>query len=76
MNGATKQNRGLSGDCIVKLKKKYTFLPFYIWIGESRMGGYFLKTFFLNRQFKKFSEGTVLNFHGIRHRVTADIWST
>ena len=72
MNGATKQNRGRSGDFIVKLKKKYNF----IWISEFRMGGYFLKTFFLNRQFKKSSEGTVLNFHGIRHRVTADIWST
>ena len=54
MNGATKQNRGRSGDFIVKLKKKYTFLPFYVWISEFRMGGYFLKTCFLNRQFKKF----------------------
>ena len=68
--------RSRSGDFIVKLKKKYTFLPFYVWISEFRMGGYFLKTCFLNRQFKQSSEGTVLNFHGIRHRVTADIWPT
>ena len=39
---------------------------------QFRMGGYFLKTFFLNRQFNKSSQGTVLNFHGNRHRVTAD----
>ena len=76
MNGATKQNRGRSGDFIVKLKKKYIFLPFYVWISEIRMGGYFLKACFLNRQFKKSSEGTVLNFYGIRHRITADIWLT
>ena len=65
--------RGRSGDFIVKLKKKYTFIPFYVWINEFQMGGYFLKTCFLNGQFKKFSEGTVLNFHGTEHRVTADI---
>ena len=64
--------RGRSGDFIVKLKKKYTFLPFYVWISEFRMGGYFLKTCCLNRQFKKSSEGTVLNFHGTRHKVTPD----
>ena len=52
---------------VVKLKKKYTFLPFYVWISEFRMGGYFLKTFFLNRQFKKSLQGTVLNFHVNRH---------
>ena len=57
---------GRSGDFIVKLKKKYTFLPFYVWISEFRKGGYFLKTFFPNRQFKKSSQGTVLNFHGNR----------
>ena len=74
MNGATQQNQGRSGDFIVKLKKKYIFLPFYIWISEFQMGGYFLKTCFLNRQFKNSSEGTALNFHGIRHSVTADIW--
>ena len=68
--------RGPSGDFIVKLKKKYTFLPFYICASEFRMGGYFLKTCFLNKQSKKSSEGTVLNFHGTRHRVTPDIWST
>ena len=73
MNGATKQNRGRSGDFIVKLKKKYTFLSFYVWISEFRMGGYFLKTFFIKSQFKKSSQGTVLNFHGNRHRVTPDI---
>ena len=74
MNGATQQNRGRSGDFIVKLKKKNIFLPFCIWISEFQMGGYFLKTCFLNRQFKNSSEGTALNFHGIRHSVTADIW--
>ena len=66
--------RGGSCDFIVKLKKKYTFIPFYVWISEFQMGGYFLKTCFLNRQFKNSSEGTALNFHGIRHSVTADIW--
>ena len=76
MNGATKQNRDRSGDFIVKLKKKYTFLPFYVWISEFRMRGYFLKNYFLNRQFKKGSEGTVLNFHETRHRVIPDIWPT
>ena len=65
--------RGRSDDFIVILKKKYTFLPFYLWINEFRMGGYFLKTCFLNRQFKKSSQGTVLNIHGNRHRVTPDI---
>ena len=35
---------GRSGDFIVKLKKKYIFLPCYIWISEFRMGGHFLKT--------------------------------
>ena len=39
---------------------------------QFRMGGDFLKTFFLNRQFNKSSQGTVLSFHGNRHRVTAD----
>ena len=42
-----------SGDFIVKLKKGYTFLPFYVWISEFQMRGYFFKTCFLNRQFKK-----------------------
>ena len=68
--------RSRSGDFIVKLRKKYTFLPFYIWISEFCMGDYFLKTCFLNRQFKKSPQGTVLNFHGNRRRVTPDIWST
>ena len=66
MKTAEWHQRGRSGDFIVKLKKKYTFLPFYVWISEFRKGGYFLKTFFLNRQFKKSSQGTVLNFHGNR----------
>ena len=73
MKTAEWHQQGRSGDFIVKLKKKYTFLPFYVWISEFRMGGYFLKTCFLNRQFKKSSQGTVLNFHGNRHRVTPDI---
>ena len=65
-----------SGDFNVKLKKKYTFLPFYVWISKFRMGDYFLKTCFVNRQFKKSSKGTVLNFHGTRYRVTPDTWLT
>ena len=65
--------RGPCIDFIIKLKKKYTFLPFFVWISEILMGGYFLKTCFLNRQFKKSSQGTVLNFHGNRHRATPDI---
>ena len=64
---------GRSGDFIVKLKKEYTFLPFYVSISEFRIGGYFLKTCFLNRQLKNSSQGTVLFFHGNRHRVTPDI---
>ena len=71
MKTAEWHQRGRSGDFIVKLKKKNTFLPF--WISEFWMEGYFLETYFLNRQFKKSSQGTVLNFHGNRHRVTSDI---
>ena len=71
MKTAEWHQRVRSGDFIVKLKKKNTFLPF--WISEFWMEGYFLKTCFLNRQFKKSSQGTVLNFHGNRHRVTSDI---
>ena len=52
---------------LFKLKKEYTFLPFYVCISELRMGGYLLKTYFLNMQFKKSSGGTVLNFPGNRH---------
>ena len=73
MKTAEGHQRACSGNFIVKLKKKYKFLALYVWISEFRMGGYFLKTCFLNRQFKKFSQGTVLNFHGNRHRVTPDI---
>ena len=63
MKTAEWHQRDRSGDFIVKLNKKYTFLPFYhVWISEFRMGGYFLKTCFLNRQFKKSSEGAVWNF--------------
>ena len=53
MKTAEWHQRGRSGHFIVKLKKKHTFLPFYVWISEFQMGGYFLKTCFLNRQFKK-----------------------
>ena len=53
MKTAEWHQRGRSGDFIVKLKKKHTFLPFHVWISEFQMGGYFLKTYFLNRQFKK-----------------------
>ena len=76
MKTAEWHRRGCSGDFIVKLKKKYTFLPFSVWISEFRMGGYFLKICILNRQFKKISERTVLNFLGNRDRVTSDIWPT
>ena len=67
---------GCSGDFIFKLKKECTFLPFSVWISEFRMAGFFLKTYFLKRQFKKSSQRTILNFHGNRHRVTPDIWPT
>ena len=73
MKTAEWHQQGRSGDIIVKLKEEYTFLPFYVWISEFRLGGYFLKPYFLNRQFKKSSQGTVLNFHGNRQRVTQDI---
>ena len=73
MKTAERHQQGHSGDFIVKLKKEYTFLPFYVWISGFRMGDYFLETCFLNRQFKKSSQGTVLSFHGNRHRVTPDI---
>ena len=56
MKTAEWHQRGRSGDFIVKLKKKYTFSPFYVWISEFWMGGYFLKTCFLNRQFKNFQK--------------------
>ena len=65
--------RGCSGDFIVKMRKEYSFSPFYVWISEFRMAGYFLKTCFLNRQFGKSSQETVLNFHGNRHKETPDI---
>ena len=61
-----------SDDFIVKLKKEYTHLPFYVWISEFQMRGYFFKTCFLNRQFKKSWQGTVLNFPLNRHRVTPE----
>ena len=73
MKTAEWYHQGRCGDFNFNLKKKYIFLPFYVCISEFRMRGYFLKTCFLNRQFKKYSEGTVLNFHGTRHRVTPDI---
>ena len=53
MKTAEWYQQGRFGDFIVKLKKEYTFLPFYVWISEFRMRGYFLKTCFLNRLFKK-----------------------
>ena len=74
MKTAEWHERGRSGDFIVKLKKKYTFLLFDVWISEFRMGCYFLKTCFLNRQFKKSSQETVKD--GNRHRVTPDISPT
>ena len=73
MKTAEWHQRARSGDFIVKLKKENTFSPFYVWISEFQMRGYFLKTCFLNRQFKKSPQETVLNFHGNRHRVTLDI---
>ena len=73
MKTAESHQGGLPGDFIVKLKKEYSFLPFYVWISEFRMGGYSLKTCLLNRQFKTSSLGTVLNFHGNKHRVIPDI---
>ena len=73
MKTAEWHQQGRSGDFIVKLKKEYIFLPFYVWISEFRMAGFFLKTYFLNRQFKKSSQRTALTFHGNRHRVTPDI---
>ena len=76
MKTAEWHQRGCSGDFIVKLKKKYNFLPFHVCISKFRIGGYFLKTCCLNRQFKKSSEGTVLNSHGTRYKVTLDIWPT
>ena len=65
--------QGRSGDFIVNLTKKYTFLR---WISEFQMRFYFLKACFLNKQLKNSSKGTALNFHGTRHWVTPDIWPT
>ena len=65
--------RGRSGDFIVKLKKNKPFLLFYVSISKYRMGCYFLKSCFLNRQFKKSKQGTVLSSHKFGHRVTPDI---
>ena len=36
MKTAEWHQRGRSGDFIVKLKKKHTFLPFYFWLSEFR----------------------------------------
>ena len=36
----------------------------------------FSENLFSKRQFRKASEGTALNFHGTRNRVTPDIWPT
>ena len=66
MKTAEWHQQGRSGDFIVRLKKEYTFLPFYVWIREFRMGGYFLKSCFINTQFKKSSQRTLVNFHGNR----------
>ena len=70
MNGATNEDSRMAPTesfwgLYCQLEKKYTFLPFYVWISEFRMRDNFLKTCFLNTQFKKSSEGTVLNFHGL-----------
>ena len=73
MKRAEWHQQGRSGDSIVKSKNEYTHLPFYVWINEFRMGGYFFKTCFLNTQFKKSWQRTVLNFLGNRHKVTPDI---
>ena len=52
MKAAEWHQQGCSGDFLVKLKKEYTFLPFYVWISEFRMRGYFLEVCFLGRSFK------------------------
>ena len=52
MKTAERQQQGRAGDCIVKLKKN-TIFTIYFWISKYRMGVYFLKTCFLNMQFKK-----------------------
>ena len=52
MKAAEWHQQGRSGDFLVKLKKEYTFLSFYVWISEFRMRGYFLEACFLNRSFK------------------------
>ena len=49
MKTAEWHQQGRSGDFIVKLKKNTHFLLFYVWIGEFRMGVYFLKTCFPDR---------------------------
>ena len=56
MKTAERHRRGRSGDFIVKLKKKYTFLPFSVWISEFRMGGYFWKFVSLTGNLKKFQK--------------------
>ena len=46
MKTAERQQQGRAGG--FKLEKNPSFLPFYLWISKYQMGGYFLKTCFLN----------------------------
>ena len=48
MKTAEWQQQGRTVEFFVKLKKTTPFLLFYFWISKYRMGGYFLKTCFLN----------------------------
>ena len=47
MKTLERQQQGRAIEFIVKLKKA-PFLLFYFWISKYQMGGYFLKTCFLN----------------------------
>ena len=46
MKTAEWHQQGRSGDFIVKLKKEYIFLPFYVWVSEFRMAGFFSENLF------------------------------
>ena len=49
MKPAERYQQGSASDFLFKLKKKFFFYYIIYWISKHRMGGYFLKTCFLNR---------------------------
>ena len=73
MKAAEWHQRGRSGDFIVKLNKKYTFFTILRLDRRIPDGRLISENLFPKQQFKESSQGTVLAFHGNRHRVAPDI---